>query len=180
MCHIHSLPLAAHRVKCYSITMNEKAIQKDIMEYLKILGQYVVKVQSGGMMHPVTGHFVRLAPAGTPDLFFSLPQENIGQIWIAPIAFCEVKTPTGRLSDAQIWRLRDIHKKKIPWLVADSTMDISYFLDHWKEGWHGKEKHTKDILDESKKFVVEPRPGKRLSSADLFLYNEWADKNKNT
>jgi len=66
----------------------EGAIQKKIVEYFKLLGYIVFRMNAG------KGRYnQQLAPKGTPDLFVV---GSMGRtFWI------EVKTPSGALSDSQ-------------------------------------------------------------------------------
>ena len=54
--------------------MREKPIEKAIIHYVRHLGGYVVKVQSGKVLQSYKGKYraIHMAPAGTPDLIGSI------------------------------------------------------------------------------------------------------------
>lgn len=69
----------------------EAAIQKQIIDYLTMVGCTVIRINSGSLK--LGSGRVRLAEAGTPDLLAITRRGR--HVWI------EVKTPTGTLRDAQ-------------------------------------------------------------------------------
>ena len=71
--------------------MTEAEIQKQIIDYLKASGCTVIRVNSGRVK--ARNGYVHLAPDGTPDLLAITRRGR--HVWI------EVKTPKGKLRDAQ-------------------------------------------------------------------------------
>ena len=69
--------------------LSESQIQKQVIEALRRLDVYVLRVNSGGHLGRV-----KLAPTGTPDLIGYLPPN--GQMFAL-----EVKADRGKLSEAQ-------------------------------------------------------------------------------
>ncbi len=100
--------------------MTESQIQKQITDALKDAGYTVFRMQSG-MVKGASGRFMRLCPAGTPDL---LVVRSFGQVlWI------EVKVPGGKFKPAQepmIEKLRDMGHDV---LVAHSLDDVGKWFD---------------------------------------------------
>lgn len=147
--------------------MSEADIQKSIKDWINASGGYAVKVASGAA-YSAHGQFMRLGESGTPDILAAINGRFVA---------IEVKLPTGRLSDSQIYRLREIHKRKIDWIVACSTLDIQKY--ERDSSYHGDDKFTKFILDESTKFVAPPHRKSQNMSMDMLLnFNKWSDDHK--
>lgn len=72
--------------------MTETDLHRAILKALELRGHWAFRVNAGGMQvgQGKSRAFVRMAPAGTPDICLLSPQG-----WL------EVKTPTGKLSKAQ-------------------------------------------------------------------------------
>lgn len=145
--------------------MREADIQKSIKDWINASGGYAVKVASGAA-YSAQGQFMKLSESGTPDILAAINGRFVA---------IEVKLPTGKLSDSQIYRLREIHKRKIDWIVACSCEDIQkYERDN---SHHGDSKFTALILDESTKFVMPPhRKSQNMSMDTLLKFNNWSDK----
>lgn len=77
--------------------MTEAQIQKQSAEYLRACGCLVYRLNSG-VVKGASGRYVRLCPAGTPDL---LVVDRLGQTW-----WIEIKRGDGALNDAQV----DMHR----------------------------------------------------------------------
>lgn len=151
---------------------NESAILKSIVEYLELQGWPIYRMNSGTFQDARTGSWIKGHGLGTPDLCVGYKQD--GYILLAWI---EVKDKA-KVSDAQISFLRKMQKLGSPWLVAHSVDDVI----KWQKdrNYHGDYKDTKDILDETQKFVPQDIRGKRqkLTMSTMNEFNGWADKNK--
>lgn len=145
--------------------MREADVQKSIKDWINAGGGYAVKVASGAA-YTATGQFMKLGDSGTPDILAAIKGRFVA---------IEVKLLTGRLSDSQIYRLREIHKRKIDWIVACSTLDIQKYESD--NSYHGDKKFTSLILDESTKFVLPPHRKLQNMSMDMMLnFNKWSDR----
>jgi len=154
--------------------MKESDIQRAIIDYLHLVGCYAIKIQSGAAINAMTGTFIQMAEKGTPDLIVSRKPFIRDDRKCFEIGFVEVKTPVGRLSDAQIYRLRDLHKRGHSWCVATSIDDIKRWLDDVT--YHGPTKLVDKVFDEDNKFVFKPTRGNKLSMSAFNEYTRWADK----
>ena len=165
---------------CYNRSMKnmEGQLQKSIIDYLKFIGCYAIKIPAGAA-YSREGHYLSLAERGTPDLIISRNPILIDGYKVFPLAFCEVKVKGGYLSDAQIFRLRELNRLEHSWLVAESVDDVIKWLDSPK--YHGDERYVSTVLDESRKFIPKParRKTDKLSFATFHEFNRFVDKKEN-
>jgi hypothetical protein len=92
------------------IEKSEAEIQAEIVEYLKLCGWLVFRLNSGK-----AANNLRLCPPGTPDL---LAVGRLASFWI------EVKTPTGKLRPEQEQMIEELRKRGQFVLVARSVEDV--------------------------------------------------------
>ena len=151
--------------------MTEQQLQNSIIEYFKFNKLYVLRVNSGLATNYYTGNFMALAEKGHSDLICEDRTHRIG--------FIEVKTSTGRLNDHQISFLRECHKRGNRWAVIDSLADVTRWLDDGD--YHGAEKFTKHILDDSKKFIPSNvRNRKKTDGVDFMEYEMFCRSKEST
>lgn len=96
--------------------MTESEIQKQIIDYLRLSGFIVFRMNSGQAKNNV-----KLCPPGTPDLFAVGPK---GGVWI------EVKTESGKLRQAQVDMIAELKRYCQKVTVARSVEDVKIFLDN--------------------------------------------------
>lgn len=72
--------------------MKESDIQRSILDGLKKLGHYAVRVNSGGAIRTHHGSVIKLADAGTPDILACINGRFFG---------IEVKKPKEKLREEQ-------------------------------------------------------------------------------
>lgn len=145
---------------------SEKEIQDSIVSFLKASGLYVQRINSGLATNFYTGNFMALAEKGHSDLITCRPDNRI--------AFIEVKTLSGRLSDAQIFFLRAQEAAGRPWCVATCLDDVIRWLAD--ENYHGEPRFVKYVLDSSTRFVLKPRQDKRLRAGDVLAHELWTKR----
>lgn len=154
---------------CYNRGMTEHELQNAILDYLKAIRCYPMRINSGKLQNALTGSWVQLAPPGTPDCITSLPDGSWGCI--------EVKSKTGTLSSDQITTLRNIASKGLKWLVADDIDDLVKWLANPE--YHGKERHIKAL---NTRFAYSEVPkSKKFTSGmwlDMELHAMGIDKGK--
>jgi hypothetical protein len=92
------------------IEKSEAEIQAEIVEYLKLCGWLVFRLNSGKARDNM-----RLCPPGTPDL---LAVGRLANFWI------EVKTETGRLRPEQEQMIEELRKRGQFVLVARGLEDV--------------------------------------------------------
>jgi hypothetical protein len=145
---------------------SEKEIQDSIISYLKAAGLYVQRINSGLATNFYTGNFMAQAEKGHSDLITCRPDNRI--------AFIEVKTSSGKLSDPQIFFLRAQEAAGRAWLIATCLDDLIRWLAD--ENYHGSPKFVKYVMDSSTKFVLKPRQDKRLRASDVLAHELWAKR----
>lgn len=94
--------------------MTETEIQKAIIDYLKMRGYKVFRMNAGRASFKAQS-----LPKGTPDL---LAISKYKTIWI------EVKTSTGKLSKNQIEMILFLQNCNHKVIVARSIDDLTYFV----------------------------------------------------
>lgn len=87
----------------------EQKIKKQIKDYITRIGGFWSTVQGGPFSKP-----------GDPDLICCVDGHYIG---------IEAKTPTGRASELQLQRGREIEKAGGIWILARSVEDVQYGLE---------------------------------------------------
>ncbi len=100
----------------------ESAIQRAILDYLRLRRIYAVRINSGRIRISDPSRktrLVKLADAGTPDILACLPTRPYG----AFVAF-EVKTDTGKLTDLQAARHEQIRESNGGAFVVRSVDDV--------------------------------------------------------
>lgn len=153
--------------------MRESSIQREIIDFLLWKRCVVYRMNSGKVCDARSGAWIELHPPGTPDLLVGLPSQGhhiIGHI--------ETKRSSGgQLNDNQVRELRTIHKRGSPWLVADCLADAERWLTDW--GYHGDEKYTKAVTDESERFVFPAhRKNAKMTMASFHAWNRFQDGKK--
>ena len=93
----------------------ERAIQAACMEYLRLRGYYVLRLNSGALPN-AHGRPVRMLPAGTPDV----QALKAGQ----PPLFVEVKRPGKRPTAIQEMTMDTLRRHGARCLVATSVEDL--------------------------------------------------------
>lgn len=149
---------------------NESALLKAITQYLEFQNWPVYRMNSGTFQDARTGSWIRGQGIGTPDLCVGYFDKTV-RLWL--LAWIEVKDKS-RLSDAQISFLRRVHKLGCPWLVARSIDDVERWMRDRES--HGAPNDTKDILDDSRKFVPSAMKSKKSKlGADAMLeFEMWS------
>lgn len=99
--------------------MTESQIQKQIIDYIRLLNGLVFRMNAGS-----TKHNVKLAPKGTPDLFTVTP---FGAYWI------EVKTATGKLRKSQVAMIKKLRDMGQIVIVARSLEDVKGEINDTKK-----------------------------------------------
>jgi len=94
--------------------MTESQIQKQIIDYLKLSGYLVFRMNSGKARNNI-----RLCPPGTPDL---LAVSSKGNLWI------EVKTDSGKCTKEQNDMQYDLRKTGEQVIIARSLDDVKEFI----------------------------------------------------
>jgi hypothetical protein len=100
----------------------EKDVQRVILQYLRLLGAWAVRVNSGGMVSEYRGRkrFMRFNDAdGCPDVLVCLAGRFVG---------VEVKRPGGRPTEKQLAALDAIRKAGGLAFVASSVADVERAL----------------------------------------------------
>lgn len=103
----------------------ESHIQKAIMQWLRAHKIRVERMNSGAMSSNILGQkerFLRFGFVGMPDLMVFL-KDGTGRI-----LFIEVKSETGRLSEAQKAFEAECKDLLIPHLVARSIEDVAAYF----------------------------------------------------
>lgn len=151
--------------------MTEKQLQDSIIEYLRLNKLFVLRVNSGKVQNMLTGSWIQLAEKGTSDIICENKYHRL--------SFIEIKTSVGRLSDEQTSFLREQHMAKRPWCVAMSIADVTRWLADGD--YHGAEKHTQHILDDSKKFIrSNVRNRRKTDAVDFWEYEAFCRKKEST
>lgn len=91
--------------------MREADIQRDIVDYLKLAGYVVFRMNAGRAKKNVTG-----APAGTPDILAISPRGR--HLWV------EVKTEEGTVSQTQQAVIDELIRRGDSVIVARSVGDL--------------------------------------------------------
>ena len=94
--------------------MTESQIQKQIIDYLKLSGYLVFRMNSGKARNNI-----RLCPPGTPDLLAINGRKNI---WI------EVKTKNGKLNVDQIYMHGELARLREKVIVARNLDDVKEYV----------------------------------------------------
>lgn len=99
--------------------MKEQDIVNSILDYLRIHGAWAIRVNSGGKQvenQKGKKHFIRMAPAGTPDII---------AIWPGGLGMAiECKVPGNKPTDIQQATLEMIREIGGLSIVAYSTDDV--------------------------------------------------------
>lgn len=146
--------------------MTEQQLTRDIIKYLRSSDLYAERMNAGTIQNQLTGTWVQLADIGTPDIIACLPDQRL---W-----FIEVKLPSGRLSDPQIFFLREQERRGRAWMVATSLQDVIRGITDPE--YHGEPRFTKYVLDTSTRFVLKPRRDKRLRASDMLAHELWTKR----
>lgn len=96
----------------------ERAIQADILSYLRLRGFYTLRLNAGALPN-AQGRPVRIAPAGTPDVCFGLAVDGLTYL-----AFVEVKRVGGVQSVRQKLCQQELDARGIPYILATSVDDV--------------------------------------------------------
>lgn len=94
--------------------MTESQIQKQIIDYLKLSGYLVFRMNSGKARNNI-----RLCPPGTPDLLAINGRKNV---WI------EVKTKNGKLNEDQIYMHDELARRYEKVIVVRSLNDVREYI----------------------------------------------------
>lgn len=102
------------------ITQSEASIQKACLDLLSLRGILALRINSGCIK--VEKRLIRLAPEGTSDILAVLhPQGRLMAV--------EVKTPRGRLTEAQKGFLEAVRESGGVALVIRDVIDLEAALD---------------------------------------------------
>jgi hypothetical protein len=103
----------------------EQEIQKTIIDYLRLKGYYVQRMNSGKMSYMYKGKqsFMSLADAGTPDLlaFKRYQYQATGGV---EMYFIEVKRPGKKPTTLQLAKMSELQEYGAACLVATSVNDL--------------------------------------------------------
>ena len=92
------------------IDKTETEIQKDIIDYVRLIGGIVLRLNASSMSNKI-----KACPVGTPDLLAVL---RTMLIWI------EVKTEKGKLRPAQVEMIKELRARNQIVIVARSVDDV--------------------------------------------------------
>jgi hypothetical protein len=109
---------------------SEAVLQKSIVDYLRVIlppSEYVIAACPNASVRTAGGrasNSVAGLLCGIPDLFIVGPEGRT--CWL------EVKTPRGKLSDAQE-NIRDrFMRMGVPYAVVRSLSDVKAAVEHWR------------------------------------------------
>jgi hypothetical protein len=114
-----------------SIQPTEQQIQKTIMDYLKLRGYYVQRLNSGRMAYEYKGRnsFINLNAAGTPDIMafkeivcLCVNHETNHDL---KLYFIEVKRPGKKATPLQIEKMKELEKYGARCIVATCIEDLT-------------------------------------------------------
>lgn len=114
------------------LKLSEHQIQNQIEAYLRGKGYYVDRMNSGNMRFRNSRggwDFVKLHPAGTPDLmaFKALYNNDGGRIG-TNLYFIEVKAPGNKPTRLQLLKMEELEQKGARCFVAYSLEDIQKYI----------------------------------------------------
>ena len=122
-------------MKLKKIKVSEKEIQKTILDWLKWHKQiFCWRNNSGAMVSEYKGkkRFMRFGAEGSPDIFavkMVFPCPGNGIIGVGQIIGIEVKSPTGKMSEAQEKFREEFQKVGGIYILARSVEDVEQFFD---------------------------------------------------
>lgn len=112
--------------------LSEHDIQNQIEQYLRGKGFYVDRMNSGNMRFRNSRggwDFVKLHPAGTPDLMAFKPlYNNDGGRIGTRLYFIEVKAGYNKPTRLQTWKMQELEEKGAKCIVAYSVEDVQKYL----------------------------------------------------
>lgn len=115
----------------------ESSIQSAIIQYLEMRGFKVIRINSGAVRIGERGRsFVKLAPAGTPDLLVLPQYQEIRKMHYTThpqdMFWIECKTVKGVLNANQISVHNDYALRGVQVIVARSIDDVMKYLEKGK------------------------------------------------
>lgn len=108
----------------------EHQIQQACINYLKIQGWYVQRMNSGKMAYEYKGRrkFLMLAERGTPDILaFKKTGDWYNYKPVVRIIFVEVKRPGNKPTDLQEMKMRELKEFGAECFVATSVEDLQTY-----------------------------------------------------
>jgi hypothetical protein len=110
------------------LPVKESQIQSAIITYLEMRGYKVIRINSGAVRVGERGSYIKLAPAGTPDLLVLPQYAEIRKMHYTNTPtqpfFVECKAPQGKVSTLQISTHNDYALRGVQVITARSHTDL--------------------------------------------------------